>query len=598
MLIQRRPIPEVPALSGLAPLLARLYAARQIQHPSELSLDVASLLPPSQLKGITQAVDLLLEVLQVQGRILIVSDFDADGATSCALVIRALQSMGFRYLDYIVPDRFAYGYGLSPAIVAMACERDPALIITVDNGISSHEGVQAAREAGIKVLITDHHLPGADLPAADAIVNPNQPGCPFPSKALAGVGVVFYLMLALRARLREQDWFVTQQVAEPKLADLLDLVALGTVADLVPLDKNNRILVNEGLRRLRQGRACPGILSLLEVGKRSLNSLVASDLGFAVGPRLNAAGRLEDMSLGIACLLTDDPTQARLLAMKLDSINDERKRIESDMKDQAMQVLSTMESSLSRAQDHSDLPAGLCLYDSKWHQGVIGIVAARVKEKYHRPVIVFADAGINERGITEVKGSARSVSGLHIRDLLDEIASQNPGLISKFGGHAMAAGLSLDLARLEEFRNAYEAAAARHLDQSALQKRLLTDGEVAEADMQLETAELIRSAGPWGQGFPEPSFDGVFECLAQRKLGDKHIKFVLSPVDGKIPAPIRAGLVSNQQRLALDGIAFNVAPESMPPEQTRYLRLVYRLDVNEYRGQRQLQLIIDYFETI
>ncbi|MDO8909282.1 MAG: single-stranded-DNA-specific exonuclease RecJ [Pseudohongiella sp.] len=595
MLIQRRPVPDMPALGGLAPLLARLYAARHIQHPSELNLDIASLLPPSQLKGISGAVDLLLETLNVQGRILIVSDFDADGATSCALVIRALQSMGFKYLDYIVPDRFAYGYGLSPAIVAMAQERDPALIITVDNGISSHEGVQAARAAGIKVLITDHHLPGADLPAADAIVNPNQSGCTFPSKALAGVGVVFYLMLALRARLREKDWFASQQIKEPRLADLLDLVALGTVADLVALDQNNRTLVSEGLRRIRQGRACPGILALLEVGKRSLNALVASDLGFAVGPRLNAAGRLEDMSLGIACLLTEDPHEARQLALRLDAINDERKRIESDMKDQAMLVLSDMEQNLPQTGDGSDLPAGLCLYDAAWHQGVIGIVAARVKEKYHRPVIVFADAGANGQGVEEVKGSARSIAGLHIRDLLDEIASLNPGLISKFGGHAMAAGLSLDRARLDEFRVAYEAAAARHLDQNALQKRLLTDGEVAVTDMQLETAELIRSAGPWGQGFPEPLFEGVFECLGQRLLGEKHIKFVLSPLESPATS---AGTITGKQKPAFDAIAFNVAPENMPVGQVRYLKLVYRLDVNEYRGQRQLQLMIEHFEVV
>lgn len=599
MLIQRRSVPDVPALAGLAPLLSKLYAARQICHLAELSLDTASLLPPSQLKGINEAVDLLLQMLQVQGRILIVSDFDADGATSCAVAIRALQAMGFKYLDYIVPDRFAYGYGLSPAIVAMARERNPALIITVDNGISSHDGVQAARDAGIKVLITDHHLPGAALPAADAIVNPNQHGCEFPSKALAGVGVVFYLMLALRARLRDQGWFETQQIAEPKLADLLDLVALGTVADLVALDKNNRILVHEGLRRLRQGRACPGILALLDVGKRPAASLVASDLGFAVGPRLNAAGRLEDMSLGIACLLTDDPHQARQLALRLDAINDERKRIESDMKEQAMQVLAVMEKTLLQAGEGGDLPAGLCLYDSDWHQGVIGIVAARVKERYHRPVIVFANAGVNDRGVIEVKGSARSVAGLHIRDLLDEIASQNPGLISKFGGHAMAAGLSLDLARLDEFRTAYEAAAARHLDEEALQKRLLTDGEMSAAELQLETAELIREAGPWGQGFPEPLFDGVFECLAQRKLADKHIKFVLSPVVTAAVEVAGVGQMADRQhRLTLDGIAFNVAPELMPPENTRYFRLVYRLDINSYRGQRQLQLMIEHFEAL
>ena len=594
MLIQRRTVPQVSDLQGLSPLLAKLYAARDVRHLSDLSLDTAALIPPSLLKGIDQAVDLLLQTLHEQGRVLVVSDFDADGATSCALAIRALKAMGFRSLDYIVPDRFTYGYGLSPAIVALAQSRAPQLIITVDNGISSLEGVQAARAAGIKVLITDHHLPGAELPQADAIVNPNQPDCPFPSKSLAGVGVVFYLMLALRARLRQQGWFGRQQIAEPVMTEFLDLVALGTVADLVPLDKNNRILVNAGLRRLRQGRGCPGILALLEIGKRSLNSLVASDLGFAAGPRLNAAGRLEDMSLGIACLLSVDPSEARSLALRLDAINTERKRIESDMKDQAMQILAGMEKSLAADNTDGQLPAGLCLYNSDWHQGVIGIVAARVKEKCHRPVIVFANAGLNEHGVAEVKGSARSVAGLHIRDLLDEIASQNAGLVSKFGGHAMAAGLSLDLARLDEFCRVYQAACARHLDQDALQKRLLTDGEVDIADMQLQTAEMIRAAGPWGQGFPEPVFDGVFQCLAQRRLNGNHIRFVVSPVDPQAGSPDSR----HASQTVLDAIAFNVAPEQMPPEQMCYLKLVYRLDVNEFRGQRQLQLLVDYFEVL
>jgi len=586
VLIKQREVAQTPLLEGLDPLLRRLYAARDIQAPEQLLLDTSALLPPQSLKGIDQAVDLLYSLLQRQGRILIVSDFDADGATSCALAFRALTSMGFLHVDYIVPDRFAYGYGLSPAIVAMACERSPDLIITVDNGISSHEGVIAAHQSGIKVLITDHHLPGADLPEADAIVNPNQPDCQFVSKALAGVGVVFYLMLALRAKLRLVGWFETQKIADPRLADLLDLVALGTVADLVALDHNNRILVNEGLRRIRHGRSCPGILALLEVGRRSPESLVAADLGFTVGPRLNAAGRLEDMSLGIACLLTDDPQQAKLLALRLNSINEERKRIETDMKEQALQVLADMQTGLWSADNtnHVQLPAGLCLYDAKWHQGVVGIVAARVKELFHRPVIVFADASADGSKIgNEIKGSARSVPGLHIRDVLDEIASQNPGLVSKFGGHAMAAGLSLEHHRFEEFRSAFELAVSRHLDESALQRCMLTDGELPADSLRLDTARLIRSSGPWGQGFPEPLFDGVFDCLSIRKLGDKHLKFVVSPPG---------------ERLAVDAIMFNVPADKLSTETVSRIRLIYRLDVNEYRGQQQLQLMVEHFEPL
>ena len=582
MLIERRSVPQQPALQGLAPLLARLYSARQICHPEELELDLGALIPPSRMKGMDKAVALLCSQLQRQGRVLIVSDFDADGATSCVLAIRALRSMGFQHVDYIVPDRFTYGYGLSAAIVELALERRPDLIITVDNGISSLEGVAAANAAGVPVLITDHHLPGAELPAAAAILNPNQPGCEFASKSLAGVGVVFYLMLGLRAELRQRGWFEQSGIPEPRLADLLDLVALGTVADLVPLDRNNRILVNEGLRRLRQGRACPGILALLAVGKRSAAALVAADLGFAVGPRLNAAGRLDDMSQGIACLLADDSATAHQLALALDGINEERKRIEADMKEQALQVLAQRQNTLLSAGE-GVLPAGLCLYESAWHQGVIGIVAARVKEQYHRPVIVFADAGLDENDQPQIKGSARSVAGLHIRDLLDEIASQYPGLISRFGGHAMAAGLSLPYQRLDEFRQAFEAAVARHLDEEALQKRLLTDGEIPPDELHISTAELIRNAGPWGQGFPEPLFDGEFEVLGRRVLGERHLKLVVSP----------PGL----KQQALDAIAFNVSPDVLQQSMTR-VRLVYRMEINEFRGQRQLQLMIEHVENL
>lgn len=585
MLIQRRPLPPESAVAALMtpggandPLLARIYASRHVSDPGELKLEPAGLLPPSSLKGMREATQLLWQTLQQQGRILVVSDFDADGATSCAVVLRALRQIGFAHLDYIVPDRFTYGYGLSPEIVPLAIARKPDLIITVDNGISSHEGVAMAKAAGVAVLITDHHLPGHTLPDADAILNPNQPGCAFASKALAGVGVVFYLMLGFRALLREQGWFTAQAWPEPRLADLLDLVALGTVADLVPLDRNNRILVSEGLRRIRQGRACEGILALLDQGRRPYHSLVASDLGFAVGPRLNAAGRLEDMSLGIACLLSDDTQSARQLAVQLDRINEERKRIEGDMREQAMAALSLMQDRLA---DARDMPAALCLYNPQWHQGVVGILASRVKEQFHRPVIVFADADTTSPDNTEVKGSARSVPGLHIRDLLDQIATQHPGLISRFGGHAMAAGLSLDKSRLADFESAFVSAATRLLDADALQKRLLTDGAIDAPQMRLETAEMLREAGPWGQGFPEPLFDGEFELVSQRLVGERHLKMTL--------------LAPGSNNL-LDGIAFNIDPQAWPDPNVSQVQLVYRLDVNEFRGQRQLQLLVEHLQ--
>ncbi len=587
MLIQRRPTPPEAAVAALMaavvaipPLLARIYASRQISDPEELKLETAGLLPPASLKGMPEATHLLWRVLQQQGRILVVSDFDADGATSCAVALRALRQMGFAHVDYIVPDRFTYGYGLSPEIVPLAIARKPDLIITVDNGISSHEGVAMARAAGIAVLVTDHHLPGQTLPDADAILNPNQPGCTFASKALAGVGVVFYLMLGLRALLREQGWFTAQGLPEPRLVDLLDLVALGTVADVVPLDRNNRILVNAGLRRIRQGRACEGILALLNQGRRPYHSLVASDLGFAVGPRLNAAGRLEDMSLGIACLLSDDAVSARQLAAQLDRINEERKRIEGEMRDQAMVALGLMQDQLDGAQE---MPAALCLYDPQWHQGVVGILASRVKEQFHRPVIVFADADSNAPDNSELKGSARSVPGLHIRDLLDQIAAQQPGLISRFGGHAMAAGLSLDKSRLADFEAAFVSAAERLLDNDARQKRMLTDGAIEVPDMCLETAEILRHAGPWGQGFPEPLFDGEFELVSQRLVGDRHLKMTL--------------LVSGSDNL-LDAIAFNIDPLVWPDQSVSQVQLVYRLDVNEFRGQRQLQLLVEHLQPL
>ena len=575
--IERRPVvSQIPEALVPHPLLRQVYARRRISDPDELSPALQRLLDPSLMRGMDQATTLLITMLQRQGRILVVADFDADGATSCALAISALQAMGFAHVDYIVPNRFQFGYGLTPQIVALALERQPDLLITVDNGISSLEGVAAARAAGVAVLVTDHHLAGASLPAADAIINPNQPGCGFPSKALAGVGVVFYLMLALRARLRESGWFTQRQIPEPNLADCLDLVALGTVADVLPLDFNNRILVNEGLKRIRAGRCRPGILTLIEVAGRTREGLMAADLGFALGPRLNAAGRLDDMSRGIECLLAGDVSQAHAIAIELDGLNKDRKLIESGMREQAFAALQSLDL------DDASLPAGLCIYDPSWHQGVIGILASRIKEHYHRPVIVFADAGESGAEADELKGSARSVTGYHIRDALDDIASREPGLIARFGGHAMAAGLSLRRADLPRFKAAFAEHAARHLDDESRQARILTDGSVAAEDFCLGTAEVLLAGGPWGQGFPEPRFDGEFLLEDQRLVGERHLKLRVRPMDGS---------------QSLDAIAFNIDTDHWPRTDVHRVRLVYRLDVNEFRGARALQLMVEHMEA-
>jgi single-stranded-DNA-specific exonuclease len=574
-LIRRRETNSVAqAALAVPPLLQRILAARQVLTDADRVLDFQHLHPPQLLKGIDAAVSLLMAQLPTQRRVLIVSDFDADGATSCVLAIRALRAMGFQNVDYIVPNRFEYGYGLTPEIVQLARGKAPDILITVDNGISSIEGVQVARALGMQVIITDHHLPGLELPPADAIVNPNQPGCGFPSKALAGVGVVFYVMAALRSALRDAGWFAKAGIVEPNLAGLLDLVALGTVADVVTLDRNNRILVNEGLKRIRAGRACAGILALLEIGKRTLPALQAGDLGFAVGPRLNAAGRLDDMALGIECLLADDPVVAMAMARRLDEMNQQRKGIEEDMRDQAVSDLDALDIGGATA------PAGVCIYNPAWHQGVIGILAARIKERLHRPVIAFADAGVDGEGEPQLKGSARSIAGLHIRDVLDTVATRNPGLISRFGGHAMAAGLSLRTRDYPQFCAAFAAEVTALLTEDDLQARILTDGEVRAEELTLNTAQLLRELGPWGQGFPEPSFDGEFEILQQRMLGAKHLKLVLCP--------------PGCRQQALDAIAFNVDPALWATCNVARISAVYRLDVNEYRGQRSLQLVLEH----
>lgn len=571
MRIESRVLPEqLPDLGDLPPLLTRLYAARGVRSAAELDRGLKSLLPVSLFKGMDQAVQVLREALEQRQSILIVGDFDCDGATASAVAVLGLRALGAAQVDYLVPNRFEYGYGLTPEIVEVALTRQPDVLVTVDNGISSVEGVAAARAAGLKVVITDHHLPGEQLPEADAIVNPSQPGCDFPSKSVAGVGVVFYVLMALRAELRSSGWF-TPQRPEPNLGELLDLVALGTVADVVPLDANNRILVHQGLARIRAGRCRPGIRALLEVARRPAERLASTDLGFIIGPRLNAAGRLDDMSLGIECLLTDDEQLARDMAQELDSMNRDRKSIERDMQQQALVMLDSAEL------QESDMPFGLCLFNPQWHQGVIGILASRLKDRYHRPVIAFADAGEGQ-----IKGSARSVSGLHIRDALDSVAAGNPGLISKFGGHAMAAGLSLPAEHFEAFRDAFDREVRRQLSAEDLTGRLLCDGELAVDEFNLQLAAALRDAGPWGQHFPEPGFHGEFNLVQQRLVGERHLKMVLQPAGGAE---------------VLDAIAFNIDPDIWPNPNVQQVRLVYSLDVNEYRGRQSLQLMVRHLQA-
>jgi single-stranded-DNA-specific exonuclease len=567
MRIESRLLPDpLPLLGDIPPLLTRLYAARGVQSAVELDKSLARLIPFQQLKGIDAAVDLLVTALEQRQRILIVGDFDADGATASTVGTLGLRLLGAAHVDYLVPNRFDYGYGLTPEIVAVALERQPQLLITVDNGISSVEGVAAAKKAGLKVLVTDHHLPGDELPQADAIVNPNQPGCEFASKALAGVGVIFYVLMALRARLRSLGWY--ENKPQPNIGELLDLVALGSVADVVPLDANNRILVHQGLERIRAGRARPGIKAILEVAKREPARITSTDLGFIVGPRLNAAGRLDDMSLGIECLLTEDAALAREMAAQLDGMNQDRKSIEQGMQREALAQLKDL--------PVDSMPFGLCLFDLEWHQGVIGILASRMKERYFRPTIAFADAG---DGL--LKGSGRSVQGFHIRDALSVVAAQYPNLISKYGGHAMAAGLTLPEANFALFAEAFDAEVRRQLREEDLTGRLLSDGTLAVEEFHLELARALRHAGPWGQHFPEPLFHGVFQLVEQRVVGERHLKVVLRSECGSVK---------------LDGIAFGIDRDIWPNPTIKWVELAYKLDVNEFRGNETVQLMIAHIE--
>ncbi|OGT30252.1 MAG: single-stranded-DNA-specific exonuclease RecJ [Gammaproteobacteria bacterium RIFCSPHIGHO2_12_FULL_35_23] len=551
-------------------LLETIYLFRGIQSKAELEKDLAQLSPYQQLKDIEKATIRLFQAISNDEQIVIIGDYDTDGATSTAIAVRALNMLGAKRVNYLVPNRFEYGYGLSPEIVQLAYQQfKPNLIITVDNGIVSIEGVSVAKQLGIEVIITDHHLAGEKTPEACAIINPNQPGDNFASKCLAGCGVIFYVMLALRATLREKNWFAEQNIPEPNMANLLDLVALGTVADVVPLDKTNRILVHYGLQRIRQQKCIPGIKVLLEIGKRKLPQIVATDLAYAVAPRLNAAGRLEDMSLGVACLLSDNEVQASKLAFELDKLNNERRIIEATMKTQAFNELDRLH--LHEQQGHLK---AICLYDSNWHQGVIGILASRIKDFYHKPAVIFAKG---DKG--ELKGSARSVASFHIRDAFERIAMHHPSLIKKFGGHAMAAGLTIAEDQFKIFKEALLRDVEEELTKEDLEDQILCDGELQSKDFTLNFAQAIREAGPWGQGFPEPTFVNRFKIIEQRLIADKHLKLMLA-LNDKI----------------LNGVFFNVDSNIWPNARCEYVAAVYRLDVNEYQGRQNLQLMIDYLE--
>jgi len=555
--------------AGVHPVLARVFAARRIRSADELDYQASRLLAPALLAKAEQAAALLADAIAGGRRILIVADYDADGATACALGVRALRSLGAD-IQYLVPDRFVLGYGLSPELVDLAAALRPQLLVTVDNGIASVEGVARARALGITTLITDHHLPGPELPAAECIVNPNQPGCGFPSKALAGVGVMFYVMLALRAELRRRGAFAAR--AEPNLGALADLVALGTVADVVPLDANNRILVAQGLKRLRAGRGAPGLNALLRLAGRVPAQATGFDLGFVAGPRLNAAGRLADMSLGIECLITDDEARATNIAQQLDQLNRERRRIEGEMLEEALRAAAGIEAAPG---------AAAALFEPGWHQGVVGILASRLRERLHRPVVCFARAG-DGANAGLLRGSGRSIAGLHLRDCLDLVAKREPGLILRFGGHAQAAGLTLRERDFERFADAFERAAADTIPPEALAPVIETDGTLDPAHLTLGVAQLVEQQ-IWGQGFPQPLFCDTFSVDSQRVVGERHLKLRLVK-DGQRFDAIRFNAVDPRSAQRGDGLGSRI-------------RAAYRLTVNEFNGLRNVQLNVEHIET-
>ena len=571
--ILRRDVPTGDKLCD-DPLLDRLYRSRHIKSANQLDRTLNAMHHPNLMSGMDTAVTFLLEAYQKQQKIVIVGDFDADGATSTALAVLALRQLGFANVTYLVPNRFEQGYGLSVAVAQEALALGVELLMTVDNGVSSHEGVAFLKAQGVKVIVTDHHLPPETLPNADAIVNPNLAHCGFPSKNLAGVGVTFYLMLALRAKFREVGLFDAKN--QPNFTELLDLVALGTVSDVVPLDQNNRILVYQGIARIRAERCRCGIRALAEVAKRDMTRFVAADLGFSIGPRLNAAGRLDNMSVGVELLLAENMETARALALELDGLNQARKEIEQGMKLEALTICQNLFANATALE--TEIPYAIVLYQSDWHQGVLGILASRIKEQFHRPVIAFAQ---DQAGI--LKGSARSIPGLHIRDVLERVYSQHPDLILKFGGHAMAAGLSIQESRFGDFRQIFNQTVSELLAEDQLQGTIWTDGELHANLLNLATAETLRQGGPWGQAFPEPMFDGEFKILQQRLVGEKHLKMMVEP---KLGGPL------------LDAIAFNVDTRYYPDLSVKTARFVYKLDINEFRGNRDVQLLVDYIEPL
>ena len=568
--IINRDVPDgINLPDSIHPVLKRIYASRNIKSSEDLDYSLGSLIPYEELGGINDAVILLQEMMTQKKRILIVADFDADGATSCALAIRGLTAMGAEDVIYVVPNRFEHGYGLSPKIVDVALDHDPDLIVTVDNGISSISGVEHAKKNGIKVLITDHHLPGDKLPSADVIINPQLKDNKFPSKNLAGVGVVFYILLALRAKLKAENWFDKKNIKYPNLANLLDLVALGTISDLVPLDKNNRTMVAHGLKLMRKNKSKVGILAILNQSGRQLSTLTSGDLSFAIAPRLNAAGRLTDMSLGIECLLTDDKENATEMAKKLNQLNIERRQIQDNMEEQAFTEFEKYLQDTSKK-----IPHGICIYNQNWHQGVVGILAAKIKEKFNRPVIVFAQEC---QGI--LKGSARSITELHIKDVFDEIARLYPELILTFGGHAMAAGLTIEESQFDRFSDVFNKVVNQYISSDSLEDQCLTDGELSGDDFSLPLALAIQNAGPWGQSFPEPIFVGQFKILDKRIVGESHLKLKLQ----------------SRNNNTLDAIAFNMTDDDWPSK-LEQITSTYRLGINHYRGHSQVQLFIEHIE--
>ena len=570
--IINRDVPDgINLPDSIHPVLKRIYASRNIKSSEDLDYSLGSLIPYEELGGIDNAVILLQEMITQKKRILIVADFDADGATSCALAIRGLTAMGAEDVIYVVPNRFEHGYGLSLKIVDVALDHDPDLIVTVDNGISSISGVEHAKKNGIKVLITDHHLPGDKLPSADVIINPQLKENKFPSKNLAGVGVIFYILLALRAKLRAENWFDEKNIKYPNLANLLDLVALGTISDLVPLDKNNRTMVAHGLKLMRKNKSKAGISAILNQSGRQLSSLTSGDLSFAIAPRLNAAGRLTDMSLGIECLLTDDKENATEMAKKLNQLNIERRQIQNNMEEQALTEFEKYLQDTSKK-----IPHGICIYNQNWHQGVVGILAAKIKEKFNRPVIVFAQEC---QGI--LKGSARSITELHIKDVFDEIARLYPELILTFGGHAMAAGLTIEESQFDRFSDVFNQVVNRYISSDSLEDQCLTDGELSDDDFSLPLALAIQNAGPWGQSFPEPIFVGQFKILDKRVVGESHLKLKLQSGNNN----------------TLDAIAFNMTDDDWPSKLEQIIS-TYRLGINNYRGHSQVQLFIEHIEPL